>query len=461
MPESLSKLSLIQAQNPPSHQKPCATKNIIMNILLRWLLAGIAVTTAATLGTLPLLIFHFNRFSLAAPISNLLVEPLICFWALILGLFASLCLPLAPLLAKALFALGSVGLASAEKICAFFAALPHVSLWLPTPSFLEISLFYVFLVSIVISFHLPKRGQTLLLGLATLSLIALGSALSITAINKQLSKTSSVSILDVGHGSSFLLQLPHNNNILIDGGGAGNDRFNIGERVIAPFLWKKRIRSLDAVIITHPHADHYNGLPFILKRFRPQVLWINSFPEYDGEYKQLLELADQIGIETRIARTGDILFQGEAALLQCVAEGLAFQNKKVTGYDSIQNKISNPNNMSLVLRLDASGRSFLFPADIDAQIAEILVAQRSDIGADVLLAPHHGSSSSMSQDFIEAVAPNFIAISAGRNNPFNLPDKSFYELQKKGIRILTTGRDGTLTFTVENKTIATSRYQIN
>ena len=365
------------------------------------------------------------------------------------------------MLAKALFALGSVGLASAEKICSFFAALPHVSLWLPTPSFLEISLFYVFLLSIVISFHLPKRGQTLLLGLATLSLIALGAALSITAINKQLSKTSSVSILDVGHGSSFLLQLPHNNNILIDGGGAGNDRFNIGERVIAPFLWKKRIRSLDAVIITHPHADHYNGLPFILKRFRPRVLWINSFPEYDGEYKQLLELADQIGIETRIARTGDILFQGEAALLQCVAEGLAFQNKKVTGYDSIQNKIFNPNNMSLVLRLDASGRSFLFPADIDAQIAEILVAQRSNIGADVLLAPHHGSSSSMSQDFIEAVAPNFIAISAGRNNPFNLPDKSFYELQKKGIRILTTGRDGTLTFTVENNTIATSRYQIN
>ena len=118
MPESLSKLSLIQAHTPPSHQKPCATKNIIMNILLRWLLAGIAFTTAATLGTLPLLIFHFNRFSLAAPISNLLVEPLICFWALILGLFASLCLPLAPLLAKALFTLGSVGLASAEKICA-------------------------------------------------------------------------------------------------------------------------------------------------------------------------------------------------------------------------------------------------------------------------------------------------------------------------------------------------------
>ena len=461
LPEYLSKHPLIPTQQIPSHLMPPAVQNIIKNFLLRWLLAGLAVTTAATLGTLPLLIFHFNRFSLAAPLSNLLVEPLICFWTLIIGLFASISIPIAPLLAKTLFTLGSFGLISAEKICAFFASLPHVSLWLPTPSFLEIFLYYVFLISVVLSFHLPNKGRAKFLGLAILSLIALGSVLCVAAISRQLGKTVSVSILDVGHGSSLLLQLPHNKNILIDGGGSGNDRFNIGERVIAPFLWKKRIHSLDAVIITHPHADHYNGLPFILKRFRPKVLWINSLPEYDREYRLLLNLADQLGIETGIVRTGDILFQEEAVLLQCVAEGLAVQNGEKPGYDFIQHEISNPNNMSLVLRLDASDRSFLFPADIDANMADILVAQGSDISADVLLAPHHGSSSSMSQDFIKAVSPEFIAISAGRNNPFNLPDKSFYNLQKKGIEILTTGRDGTLTFTVEDNAIAASRYQIN
>jgi competence protein ComEC len=117
--------------------------------------------------------------------------------------------------------------------------------------------------------------------------------------------------------------------------------------------------------------------------------------------------------------------------------------------------------MSLVLRLDASDTSFLFPADIDATLANILATQRQNVAADVLLAPHHGSSSSMSLDFIEAVDPEFVAISAGRNNPFNLPDKSFFDLQKNGIKVLTTGRDGTLTFTVEDNALTVNRYQVN
>ena len=449
------------AQGSPSHLMTSALQNIISNHLLRWLLAGIAVTTAATLGTLPLLIFHFNRFSLAAPMSNLLIEPLICFWALTIGLFASLSIPVAPLLAQGLFALGSAGLTIAEKICAFFASLPYTSLWLPTPSLLEIFLFYVFLISAVIATQFNKRGRVLCLGVSLLGFFVLVSVLAVTSISKEVSTTASVSILDVGHGSSLLLQLPQNKNILIDGGGAGNERFNIGERVIAPFLWKKRLHSLDAVIITHPHADHYNGLPFILKRFRPKILWINNLSEYDQAYRHLLDLADQLGIETRITRTGDILFQEGEVLLQCIVAGLPVQYKTETGTGLTQHKISNPNNLSLVLRLDASGKSFLFPADIDAEMADTLVTQGENITADVLLAPHHGSSSSMSQDFIEMVAPDFIAISAGRNNRFNLPDKSFYDLQNKGIEVLTTGRDGTLTFTVENNVIATSRFQVN
>ena len=67
----------------------------------------------------------------------------------------------------------------------------------------------------------------------------------------------------------------------------------------------------------------------------------------------------------------------------------------------------------------------------------------------------------MSLDFIEPVAPKYIAISAGRNSPFDFPDKSFCGLQQKGIQILTTGRDGTLTFDMENKEIIMSRYQVN
>jgi competence protein ComEC len=117
--------------------------------------------------------------------------------------------------------------------------------------------------------------------------------------------------------------------------------------------------------------------------------------------------------------------------------------------------------MSLVLRLETTKRSFLFPADISESMADILVVDRKNIQADILLAPHHGSKSSMSQNFIKTVDPEYIAISAGRNNPFNFPDKSFFDLQKSGINVFTTGRDGTLTFTVKRGEIILSRYQIN
>jgi competence protein ComEC len=451
------------SSNPTQKTNPSpmasAIKQFFKFYLIRWLLVGIAVTATATLGTLPLLVFHFNRLSLTAPISNLLVEPLICFWALLIGLFASLCIPLVPLFAKVLFAIGGAGLMIAEKICTFFSSLPHASLWLPTPSLLEIAIFYVFLVSAILAFRLGKR--TLFLGVAILCLFSLGVDLTVVSLSKQASEITSVSILDVGHGSSFLLQLPHNQNILIDGGGSGNDHFNIGERVIAPFLWKKRLQSLNAVIITHPHADHYNGLPFILSHFHPKTLWIGGVQEYENEYRHLLDLAAQLGIEIRNTQTDEILFQEGKIRLQCIAGGFPVQNKEEAGTVTTQYKTSNPNDMSLVLRLDTSDKSFLFPADIDAATADILVASGQNVKANVLLAPHHGSSSSMSHSFIENVDPEFIAISAGRNNPFNFPDESFYDLRKNGIEILSTGSDGTLTFTVVNYALNVSRYQIN
>ncbi len=425
---------------------------------LKWILAGIALTTAAMLGTFPLLLFHFNRLSLVAPFSNLLVEPLICFWSLIIGLLASLSIPFFPPLAKILFVAGSYGLILAERICAFFAGLPHAALWLPTPSPSEILLAYLFLLSFLVALHLSGRQRRFSLIIALLFLCSLLASPAVSTLAKQPSLSASVTFLDVGHGSSMLLQLPGNKNILIDGGGSESDRFNIGERVIGPFLWYQKLGHLDAVVITHPHADHYNGLPFILSRFRPKELWINGFPGHDRGYRELLDLARRLGIDTRVAQSGTTLFESGSTRLLCIHSG---REQVFQADDSKQDGWSNPNDLSLVLRLDTNNRSFLFPADISARMAEILVKKGKELKADVLMAPHHGSSSSMSSDFIGSVAPEYIAISAGRNNPFNFPAKSFYDLEEKGIKILNTGRDGTITFSMENGEIMVSRYQVN
>jgi competence protein ComEC len=434
--------------------------SIIANVstsFFKWFIAGIALTTAAMLGTFPLLLSHFNRVSVVSPFTNLLVEPLICFWSLTIGLVASLCIPFFPVLAKILFVAGSFGLTTAERICAFFALLPYSSLWLTTPTPVEITLTYLFIFSTVVAFHLSGKQRRYSLSIALFTLCFLVTASALNALAKQHSESASVTFLDVGHGSSILLQLPDNKNILIDGGGADSERFNIGERVVGPFLWNRKISSLEAVVITHPHADHYNGLPFILARFRPKKLWINGSLGKDEEYGELIDLARHMGIETRIAKADDTLFQAGNTRLLCISNGLrpAYPDN-LKQYSSV-----NPNDLSLVLRLETLSKTFLFPADISAGMAESLVKEEKGLKADVLMAPHHGSPSSISQDFIETVAPEYIAISAGRNNQYNFPARSFYDLQQKGIKVLSTGRDGTITFTLKKDEIMVSRYQVN
>ena len=448
------------AAKPGPKTKPSSTSVIhkIPGTFLHWLLAGIALTTAAMLGTFPLLLFHFNRLSLIAPLSNLLVEPLICFWSLIIGIVACLAIPLLPALAKYVFVAGSFGLIISEKICAFFASLPYAVLWLPTPTPVEISITYLFLLSSVFALHLAGKQRLYSFMIALFFLCSLVAAPALTTTTKQSSGSASVTFLDVGHGASILLQLPENKTILIDGGGAESDRFDIGERVIGPFLWNQKLSRLDTVVVTHPHADHYNGLPFILNRFRPKELWINGIAKHEMEYRELLDLASRLGIETRIAKADDTLFQAGPTRLLCIHSGLA----PAYPADNFKQDISSdPNDLSLVLRLETNSKSFLFPADISGKMAETLVKEGRKLKADVLMAPHHGSSSSFSRAFIETVAPEYIAISAGRNNPFNIPAKSFYALQKKGIKILSTGRDGTITFKVKNGEIMVSRYQVN
>jgi len=446
--------------DPTIKLSPIASQYAFPELILKWFFAGITLTTAAMLGTLPLMLFHFNRISLVAPLANLLVEPLICFWSLIVGIIACFFIPLAPALAKVLFKAGSLGLIPAERICAYFSSLPYASLRLSTPSFLEIILFYILILSIVMTFHLKTTRKRFCIIIALFSFCSLLAVPAISKITKYASITTSVSVLDVGHGSSILLQLPGNKNILIDGGGSGNENFNIGERVIAPFLWKKQINHLDAVVITHPHSDHYNGLPFILTYFHPKELWVNGMTGHDPEYQQLLSLANKLNIAITIPRTDEIVFQSGLTRLRCVNNGFPGDYSSDRMSSSLTQR-SDTNDMSIVLRLETADNSFLFPADISATMANTLVSKRKNIQADILLAPHHGSKSSMSLDFIETVAPKYIAISAGRNNPFNFPDKSFFDLQQKGIQVLTTGRDGTLTFTVEDKKTIMSRYQVN
>ena len=353
--------------------------------LARWIAPPIMVSIAATLGTLPFMLFHFHRVSLIGPLMNLLIEPLLCFWALPWGLAAIPCIFIAPSLAVMLLKVGSMGLIAGQWCVGQGAALPWASVWTIAPNIAEIVVY--FLLLLLWTLHYRK---TALLG-AILLVLHFTQGLWLP----ERSGRSQVTVLDVGQGSSVFLHLPDGTRILADGGSTAS---NIGEQVIGPYLWNQRIWRLDQAVISHPHSDHFSGMDFILRHFQPKQLWINGDAHRQDNYQQILDQAAAQGIRVLIPENEQRLAQGKDFTLT-VLRGAA------PGEDV--------NDASLVLHYRHGKRAFLLPGDIGKRSEQLLIQQNENLRADMLLAAHHGSSTSNSEAFLAAVQPTLIVVSAG------------------------------------------------
>lgn len=408
----------------------------------RRLLAVLAVSLAAMIGTLPLLLVHFNRFSPVSPFATLAVEPLLCLWALPLGLLACLVLPFSATVAGLLLKAGAWGIVGADGVVALFAALPWNSLWLPTPSPVELLALYLLPVALLFRRRLPLAKP-----LAGLALLLLLFVPVFHAAARRLGRSARVTVLDVGQGSSVLLELPRGRTVLIDGGGYRSELFDPGERLIAPYLWRRGIRRLDGLVISHPHADHYNGLPFVVEHFRPRVIWVNGHPGSDPAYGRLLKRAAALSIPVRMPAAGETLGAEENCRLLNLADF------HPDGPDRL-------NEDSLVLRLDCGKVSFLFPGDIDRETESRLAAAGKGLKAEVLLAAHHGSPGSNSPGFMAAVSPRYLAVSVGPFGP--LHDAARHRLpvwRRQGIVPLTTAACGSIFFATDGRRLRASTFR--
>ncbi len=413
---------------------------------LRYLLiSGLFISCAAFLATAPLALLHFNRISLAGPITTLLVTPFLCFWTLPLGLFAILTQPFAPTVALFLLKIGVLGIQISHTLTAFLAGLPFSSLWLPTPPLPLLILSYVLLLLI---FH-NRRPLPILAMLAGFTLLLSGY----TPLTKWHDNSTQISFLAVGSGSATVVEQPDNRVILIDGGGPPTGLFNVGERVIAPFLWHRQIRRVEQIILTHAHADHFNGLPWIIKRFQPKVLWLSETTGQEPGFAAFLHGAELAGCQVKVARAGEVLATGSNGFaITCLANLALVEGKdQIAGKKATQD---NPNNRGLVLRLDNGDNTFLFPGDIEKDYEEHILEKRALLKADVLLLPHHGLGSSGSALFMDTVAPRYCVVSTGKKDPF--PPAQYRD---SSADIFSTARHGSIFFLSDGKKITALPYR--
>lgn len=406
------------------------------------LVCALLVSLTAFIATAPLALHHFNRLSLLSPLSTLLISPLLCFWALPLGLVAILLFPLLPAPAGVILQAGALGLDFSRLLAELLASLPFASLWLPTPTAPAL-LVSLLLVPVVLT---AGRWRTRIGAASCLVLLLAGIPWPADP-----DAALRVSFLDVGQGSAAVIRMPDGTTILVDGGGPASDTADTGESVIAPFLWHERTRRIDQIILTHAHADHFNGLPFLFRRFRPRILWVSQTEDPNHEYQAFLAEARQSGCEVKIARQGATLFSadnnGKTAIV-CIANLAAAGS--ATEKDTPVPHAADANNLGLLLRLSHGGHSFLFPGDIERDSEAKLVREGSPLAADVLLMPHHGLRSSGSAEFIEAVSPDHIVVSRGGNSAWKTSDS----LAATSAACYTTLRHGSVFFISDGKKIA-------
>ncbi len=245
-----------------------------------------------------------------------------------------------------------------------------------------------------------------------------------------------LSILDVGQGDAIFIDAPHGSQVLIDGGPNNAVLARLGE--IMPF-WD---RSLDAVILTHPHADHLDGLIAVLDRYQVGVVIESGVNHSIAEYELWRRKVKERGIRRIVAVRGGIVHLGGGARLDILAPDRPYDAESVR----------NIHEAVVVLRVTFASSTALLMADAEAPRERELLASGIDIRSEVLKVGHHGSKTSTAEIFLRAVQPRLAAISAGAKNRYGHPTQEVLDrLAAAGVQIFRTDRDGTVTLASDGR----------
>ncbi len=380
------------------------------------LFSGVATSLAAQCATAPILFWRFNVVAagawLTAPLAIPLSAVLIVLGALLLVLFA---LGLPAGLPAALFAFGSRSLEFLADRAAGAAFLR------PTPALAGVAA--VGALTLAAS-TLPGRLRPP----AAAGAAALFAALALSPGPAGPRRGFSVEALDVGQGDAILVRW-EDHALLVDGGGPFDvEAADFGRTRLLPKLLDRGVTRLDAVLATHPHPDHALGLIAVLEELPVEALWLSAGEDEASLYAALSKAAGAARIPVTVLRPGPRTSWRGAELTVLHSGG-------------VRRKADPVNNQSVVLLFERHGRRAVLTGDIGSSTESALAARGGVPPADLLKVAHHGSRTSTTPRFIDAVRPRVALLSCGRENRFGHPAaETLTTLRSRGVPVFRTDR---------------------
>jgi competence protein ComEC len=271
-----------------------------------------------------------------------------------------------------------------------------------------------------------------------------------------------IDFLDVGQGDSALITFPDGETMLVDGGGRGSfrtendndgepqfepDTQRIGEAVVSASLWEKGYSKIDYILATHADADHIQGLTDVAKNFGIKHALFGRTPADDPDFAELADVLSKRKIPFSRVAEGDEMEIGGVRI------GVLYPEP-----DDSPNAPSD-NNHSVVLRLVFGERKILLTGDIERKAENDLLMNSELLSADIIKVPHHGSRTSSTQGFVDAVKPPLAVISVGRHSIFGHPNPEVVERWKAvGAETMTTGERGMISVSTDGEDLEVKTF---
>ncbi len=412
-------------------------KSRLWKFLEDGIFGAIWITLVATVSTAPFLVWSFHSLSPISILGNICVVPLVSL-GMQAGIFA-LILPVpffASTFCQAAGFLFRISAFLVERISAVTLASITVG---PFPAWILILAGLGILTAS--AFRKNTWARRVSLGI----FLILGGYLVWNECEKKWNARWEVAVLDVGQGDCILVRSPRGEAFLVDA-GVNTGKRNVARDRIIPFLQESGIWKLKGLIITHPDLDHFSGAEILLREFPVETLWTQECARVTEKKEWLSVLST--AMEKNVA-------------IQDLRRGMLFRETTRQGphrTSSWEMRVLHPapfrcgetNSESIALRLEGIGGSMLLTGDLTKEGERKILATDIPLRADVLKLGHHGSKTSSSREFLEAVDPRIAIASNGRKNKFRHPHREVTErLDSLGIPLLNTSQKGTVTVTFD------------